>query len=116
MNTGLGGWMPISRYLKKSLPVDRPYTELEAMYSLQLDYHDGNDASEAGYASLWRWSRTRVRNFLLSVSAEISDAKNQRSLGKVLSLLDKTGTDTGRGQAPIQAEDRQRTGTFNKYQ
>jgi hypothetical protein len=43
---------------------------------------------------------------LSNVSAEISKAKNQRSLGKVLSSLNKTGSDTGRGQA----EDRQRTG------
>jgi hypothetical protein len=110
MNTGLGGWMGISRHLAKYLPRDRPYTELEAMYSLQLDYWENNDASVAGYAEVWMWSRTRVRTFLSNVSAEINGSKGRFLLGKI-SPTKRTGTDTGTEQEGRQVQDRYKTGT-----
>lgn len=101
--------MGISRYLAKFLPRDRPYTELEAMYSLQLDYWEGNDASVAGYAEAWTWSRTRVRTFLSNASAEINGSKGRFLLGKICPTK-RTGTDTGTEQEGEQVQSRYRAG------
>jgi hypothetical protein len=102
--------MGISRHLAKFLPKDRPYTELEAMYSLQLDYWEGNDASVAGYAEMWTWSRTKVRTFLSNASAEITGSKGRFLLGKIHPVK-RTGTDTGTEQVSVQVQSRYRAGT-----
>ena len=66
-----GNWVPISKGFTKDLPHDRAYTELEAMYSIQCDYDEGNAVTVAGFADLWRWSRNRVRGFLDKTGIEI---------------------------------------------
>jgi hypothetical protein len=67
----LGGWVPISKSFLKYLPKDRAYTELEAAFSLQNDYDNSNKATVLGYANLWQWSRSRVKNFLNKMGVEI---------------------------------------------
>ncbi len=62
--TKQGNWIPLSKLLVKFLPADRPYTPLEAMYSLTCDYDNNNTATVSGYAALWCWSRGRVERFL----------------------------------------------------
>ncbi|HCE68402.1 MAG: hypothetical protein A2X82_20105 [Geobacteraceae bacterium GWC2_55_20] len=59
-----GNWIPLSKGLAKYLPTGRPYTELEAGFSLQLDYDNGNTVTIAGYASMWQWSQGKVKRFL----------------------------------------------------
>ena len=100
--------------LVKSLPVNRAFTELEAMYSLEVDHFHGNQVTVLGYAKRWMWSRKKVKalieqlknlqdnlgdfndlcvqqEYLLKISAELP--ANQRQLQKTLvaigSLIDK---------------------------
>lgn len=71
-----GYWIPISKGLAQFLPSDRSYSEVEAAFSLQLDFDNQNRVSLAGYAKLWGWSTKRVRNFLKKLGAEISYPEN----------------------------------------
>ena len=79
-----GNWIPLSKGLAKYLPKDRPYTKLEAAFSLQLDYDANNPVTVAGYSSLWRWSRNKVVRFLhilgvsLIATVEEKQRKNQK--------------------------------------
>ena len=66
-----GHWIPISKGFLKALPHDREYTELEAAYSLQIDYDCKNEITVAGYSDLWRWSRGKVYRFLERMNVEI---------------------------------------------
>jgi len=59
-----GGWVPLWKGLSRYFPTGRPYTELEAVFSLALDYDAGNTVTVAGYAALWGWSRGKVARFL----------------------------------------------------
>ena len=95
-----GNWVPISKGFTKDLPHDRAYTELEAMYSIQCDYDEGNAVTVAGFADLWRWSRNRVRGFLdrIGVSIEYPEktAKNQNQKGQIaVQIMDRTWTEKG---------------------
>ena len=80
-----GGWVPISKYLKESLPQDREYTELEAAYSLTLDYDNCAEVSVLGYSRLWRWSRTRVIRYLKEMGVELEriDPRSRKSLSRL---------------------------------
>ena len=75
--------MPISRHVAEFLPTDRPFTELEALYSVQLDYYNKRRASVSGYSKRWGWSRKKVDSFLLSISAEIR-SNGKSHLGGVI--------------------------------
>ena len=74
----LGGWVPISKDFLKELPKDRPYTTLEAAFSLQVDYDKGRDVSIKGCSEQWQWSRKRVRNFLNRMGIEIIYPENTK--------------------------------------
>jgi len=67
----MSGWIPICKALARELPHDRPFTRIEAMISLTLDYDNGEPSTIKGYASLWRWSRGKVERFLDEVGARI---------------------------------------------
>jgi len=99
-----GHWIPISKTFKKALPHDRAYTELEAAFSLQLDYDGKKTATVAGYADLWRWSRKRVYNFLKRMNIKIlypkNTAKKQNQRGIIgvqipPQIKDRYGADKG---------------------
>ena len=49
-----------------NLPRSRPYSEVEAMFSLSVDLDNGRKKSIREYARIWDWSRKRVSNFLKS--------------------------------------------------
>ena len=59
-----GNWVPLSKALVRKLPTNREFSEVEAMFSLAVDYDCNNPASVSGMASRWGWSRKRVSNFL----------------------------------------------------
>jgi hypothetical protein len=61
-----GNWIPLHKAGVKMLPHDRPYSEVEAMFSLSVDLDNGREPSEREYARMWRWSRGKVRRFLKS--------------------------------------------------
>ena len=80
-----GNWIPLSKALVKYLPLNREYSEIEAMFSLTVDYDNSNSASVSGYATLWGWSRKRVSNFLKRYDLSISykDKFNRHKKGQV---------------------------------
>lgn len=91
------GWVPLHKALVRELPKDRPYTRLEAMFSLTVNYDNGDTATVQGYASLWRWSCGKVRRFLDEVGVALEYPENT------------TQKQNQRGQIMIQIADRWRT-------
>jgi len=73
-----GGWIPISKALVRDLPRDRPFTRLEAMFSLTLDYDKQNLVTVRGYAVLWQWSRGKVERFLEEIGVAIGYPEETR--------------------------------------
>lgn len=59
-----GNWVAIRKVFAKHLPMDRPYTKLEAVFSISLDFDSDNPASYSGYSKLWGWSRNKVKKFM----------------------------------------------------
>jgi hypothetical protein len=57
-------WLKIPANLSDSLPKNRPYTALEAAYSVGLDMVLQKKGTLRGYASLWGWNHHKVKNFL----------------------------------------------------
>jgi hypothetical protein len=83
-----GNWVPISKWAVKYLPKVRPYSKLEALVSIQIDYDSGNSATISGYAALWRWSRNKVTSFLKAIGVEIiypeNTKKRQNQKGQIM--------------------------------
>ena len=79
-----GGWIPISKGFIRHLPKDRPYTKLEAVFSLQCDFDEKKKVTLRGYATLWKWSFGKVYRFFEELGIKIeypentSDRQNQR--------------------------------------
>lgn len=73
-----GGWIPITKALMRDLPRDRPFTRLEAMFSLTIDYDQQNLVTVRGYAVLWRWSRGKVERFLEEIGVAIGYPEETR--------------------------------------
>jgi hypothetical protein len=88
-------WVPMAKDMAKAFPVDRPFTEIEAMFSLQLDHNNRREVSITGYSKVWGWSTKRVRNFLrkagILISYPLDTSKVQRQTGRLTPL--KEGTD-----------------------
>lgn len=86
-----GNWIPIDKNAVRELPMNRPYTALEAIFCLSVDIDNtihkcikaGKGSAEipktpneainlvmsrgqtiSGYAALWGWSRCKVRTFI----------------------------------------------------
>ncbi len=73
-----GNWVPVSKTLVKFLPLNRAYTKLEAMYCIQCDYDNEQAVSVTGYATLWQWSKTKVKTFLSDAGVMISYAQDTK--------------------------------------
>ncbi len=84
----IGGWIPLSKKLIKTIPRNRKWSDLEATFSLSLDYDDGKTSTVSGYAALWGWSRTRVKNFIdkLGIKLEYFEktTKKQNQKGQIV--------------------------------
>ena len=81
-----GNWVPISKGLVNYLPFDRPYSKVEAAYSLQVDLDAGKKISVNGYAKLWIWGRGKVGRFLkeMGVSIKYSPQKTANQGGHAM--------------------------------
>jgi len=95
-----GNWVPLDKNLKKGLPKDRAYTELEAAFSLTCDYDSQKTATVAGYAKLWGWSRTKVKTFLINMKIDIvypeNTGKKQNQKGQIKRQIQcRYSADTG---------------------
>jgi len=75
-------WVPVAKFFAVDLPKDRPFSRVEAAYSLQLDLDRNKQVTLSGYASRWRWSKDRVIRFLKILGAKIqypADTSNKRN-------------------------------------
>jgi hypothetical protein len=59
-----GNWIPLDKRLVYFLPKDRPFTTLEALFSLTFNRDSKRPESISGYASRWQWDRKKVRQFI----------------------------------------------------
>lgn len=103
-----GNWVPIDKYLVQFLPINRPYTKFEAMFSVTVDIDNNIKRSINGYAKLWDWSRTKVRDFLEKIKTPKKHSRDTlktlckhpiRLISNDLSYLKntlKTGKEQGR--------------------
>ena len=63
-----GNWVAIDKRFLNLLPKDnRPYTLLEAMLSYSVDRDNKHKGTINGYASMWSWSRDKVRRFISAI-------------------------------------------------
>jgi hypothetical protein len=62
-----GNWIPFDKRAIYFLPKDRPFTVIEAMLSYSVDRDNEHKNSINGYASLWGWSRDKVRRFIQTI-------------------------------------------------
>jgi hypothetical protein len=95
-----GGWVPLDKTLVKDLPKDRPYTKVEAVFSIQVDYDNNKPATISGYADLWTWTRGRVRNLLKELGAQIiypeDTRKKQNQSGQIaIQITDRSRRKSG---------------------
>lgn len=88
-----GNWVAIDKRFVNLLPKDnRPYTLLEAMLSYSVDRDNKHKGTINGYASMWSWSRDKVRRFISAIETG-DDYQTDKKTGK------KTGVKTGKKQA-----------------
>lgn len=77
----------MSKAFVKELPTDRPFSKVEAAFSLQVDFDKGNAVTVAGYAKRWNWSRKKVTTFLEEIGVTIeypeNTAKKQNQQGQI---------------------------------
>jgi len=85
-----GYWVPISKAFADSLPRTRKFTELEAVYSLQLDFDNDTPVTISGCSGRWGWSRDKVRKFLADIWVEIEYDKDTKSFKKQKGKIKKT--------------------------
>jgi hypothetical protein len=95
-----GNWIPMSKAFVKDLPRNRPYTELEATFSMQVDYDQNNPVTITGYSELWQWSKGKVMRFIKRMNCKIiypertTKKQNQRGL-IVIQITDRSRTENG---------------------
>lgn len=89
-------WVKIPASFVGDLPIDRPYTQLEAMFSLTLDQLLSRTNSIRGYARMWMWPKTNVARFLEKITAAPPDdstiKSDQKSGTNAGQNRDKSGT------------------------
>lgn len=82
-----GNWIPLDKALVRDLPTGRPFTKLEAMFSVTVDYDNGATVSVAGMAARWGWNRKTVKRFLDQAGIEIvylhDTEKKQNQRGQI---------------------------------
>jgi hypothetical protein len=93
-------WVPLNTGLASRFPVDRPFSEIEAAFSLQLNLLRKNNVSVTGLAKSWGWTRKRTTLFLERIGAVIEypdqTAKKQNQRGQIRGkILQNEGTDKG---------------------
>lgn len=73
-------WAPVDFAALAWLPKPgaRPYTQVEALFALQVDFWHRRSASLRGYEKQWGWGRRRVAEFLGQVGVEIVGQVGQR--------------------------------------
>jgi len=93
-----GNWIPMSKALLKELPSGRPFSKVEAAFSLQVDFDQDSPVTVAGYAKRWGWSRKKVMHFLdeigVSISYPESTSAKQNQKGQIrVQIRNRSRTD-----------------------
>ncbi|MBM3161885.1 MAG: hypothetical protein FJZ79_00810, partial [Chlorobi bacterium] len=88
----------MSKALLRELPTDRPFSKVEAAFSLQVDFDQDNPVTVAGYAKRWSWTRKKVMNFFEEIGVYIAYPENtankQNQKGQIrIQMQRRTGTD-----------------------
>jgi hypothetical protein len=79
-----GNWVPMDKGLVGTLPVNRPFSEVEAMFSLQVSYDNDTPVSVSGLAKSWKWNRKKVALFLEKIGIALTGAgRGVRSGGRI---------------------------------
>jgi hypothetical protein len=96
-----GNWVPLSKAYVRFLPKNRPYTKMEAGYSLQVNYDNKSIVTLSGLSGLFGWSRNKVRLFFDEVGIEIvypeETQKKQNQKGQIKRQI-KDRSDFEKGQ------------------
>lgn len=84
-----GNWIPLDKRLVYFLPKDRPFTTLEALFSLTFNRDSKRPESISGYAARWKWDRKKVRRFLdgLDAGGDISAKDKGHPKGHPIRLV-----------------------------
>lgn len=94
-----GNWVPLSKALINEFKkINRPFSRIEAAFSLQSDFDNKKEVTVSGYAKLWMWSRKKVRTFLKDMNVDIiyseSTEKLQNQRGQIGGQIrNRQGTD-----------------------
>ena len=73
-----GNWIALDKNLIRTISQKRPYSYIEAMFSLTYDIDNSREGTINGYSKLWNWSRNKVRKFineLGTVKGHLADSK-----------------------------------------
>jgi len=85
------GWVALDKRLIGTMStINRPYSVVEAMFSFSVDKNRGKELTERGYATLWGWSRNKVRSFIKNIQTtkgHMVDRKGTSS-GPLVSFID----------------------------
>ena len=89
MSGGNGGWVPITQGVVTEFPKNRPFTRIEALLSVTIDFHHNRRATLRGYAQLWQWKSVgKVARFLAGIGVEIlQKSEKKRNSGGTLMIL-----------------------------
>jgi len=85
-------WVPLDQYLSQEFKaIKRPFSMIEAMFSYTVDHDRGKEGTISGYATLWQWSRNKVRRFISGIRTDeghLKDGKRTHS-GHPIHFIDK---------------------------
>lgn len=101
-----GNWVPLDKNLVSTLPQDRSFSAIEAMFSYTVDQDNGKEGSINGYSNLWGWSRNKVRKFISELRTGRGHIADRKGTGKghLIRFIDtgsqvvKDRKGTGKGQ------------------
>jgi hypothetical protein len=77
-----GNWIALDKRLAVFLPINRPYTMLEAMFSYTKDCDENKEKALREYARIWSWSRTKVESFVEKIKATKKPEESQKKASK----------------------------------
>ena len=78
-----GNWIALDKNLIRTISQKRPYSYIEAMFSLTYDIDNSREGTINGYSKLWNWSRNKVRKFineLGTVKGHLVDSKRDTTI------------------------------------
>lgn len=112
-----GNWVPIAKGFVCSLPKDRAFSRVEAIFSLQVDYDCARGATVLGLSKRWMWKRKKVRGFLQEIGISIEkEEPTSRTPGKLVFMnnLVHEGAHEGAHERFIDSKDSQKSRAMNK--